>query len=245
MNIKAAGLLVLSLSYSLLGKTVDKEVSVYKVKQLETPMEINGNWNKPQWRKVKEIQIRNFMGLIPSFRPKVQAKMMYDKQNIYVIFLVHDRYVRNMIEDYNGPVSSDACVEFFFSPDMNFTERYFNLEINSGGTPLMGYHTDGRKKYQLLEHADLDKIEISHSLPKKLEKEITEPITWTIEYRLPLSVLQKFSNITAPEPGVVWRGNFYKTSSMSSNPHWMTWSVVNNPKPDFHLPQFFGILKFI
>lgn len=77
-------------------------------------MKIDGNWNKAQWRLVKAVELTNFMGQIPPFRPTVQAKMMYDEDNVYVIFRVRDRYVRSVIEEYNGPVSTEACVEFFF-----------------------------------------------------------------------------------------------------------------------------------
>jgi hypothetical protein len=81
-------------------------------------------------------------------------------------------------------------------------------------------------------------------LPKVVDPEIKDSITWTIEYRIPLSMLEKFSEVTRPKPGVVWKANFYKTASQSSNPHYITWSVVDNPVPNFHLPQFFGTLEF-
>lgn len=30
----------------------------------------------------------------------------------------------------------------------------------------------------------------------------------------------------------------------TSHPHWLTWSPVDYPKPNFHLPQSFGFLEF-
>lgn len=221
-----------------------KYSSTYSVKRLKKIMKIDGNWNKAQWRSVKAIELTHYMGQIPPFHPTVHAKMMYDNDNLYIIFRVHDCYVRSIIEEYNGPVSTDACVEFFFSPDTSLPERYFNLEINAGGTPLMAYHIFQQKEYQKLSVEDLKKIEIAHSLPKKVDPEIVTPISWTVEYKLPLSVLEKFSSVTKPKPGVIWRANFYKTASKSSNPHYLTWSPVKNLVPNFHLPQFFGTIKF-
>ncbi len=216
----------------------------YRVTRLKETLKIDGNWNKAQWRYVKAIKLTNYMGHIPPFRPTVYVKMIYDENNLYVIFHVNDRYVHSIIEEYNGPVSTDACVEFFFSPNTSFPERYFNLEINAGGTPLMAYHIFQQKKYQKLSVEDLKKIEIAHSLPRKVDPEIVTPIIWTVEYRLPLSVLEKFSPISHPKPGVTWRANFYETASKGSNPHWITWSFVDNKIPKFHLPQFFGTLIF-
>ena len=80
------------------------------------------------------------MGEIPKFYPVVRAKMMYDRDNLYVIFRVEDRYVRCVTREFNGPVWDDSCVELFFSPDSGAPSKYFNLEINCGGTPLMYYN---------------------------------------------------------------------------------------------------------
>jgi len=57
-------------------------------------------------------------------------------------------------------------------------------------------------------------------------------------------MLRKYAKITQPKKGVTWKANFYKTSSRSTNPHYITWSEVKNPKPQFHLPQFFGNITF-
>lgn len=130
---------VLIISSFLMGASV-KDNSIYTVKRLNKTMKIDGNWNKSQWRSVKPIKLTNYLNQIPAFRPIVYAKMMYDENSLYVIFQVNDCFVRSITEEYNGRVSTDACVEFFFSPDTNLPERYFNLEINAGGTPLMAYH---------------------------------------------------------------------------------------------------------
>ena len=108
----------------------------------------------------------------------------------------------------------------------------------------MAYHIFKQKEYNRFTVEELKQIEIAHSLPRKLDQEITEPVTWTLEFELPISLLRKYSNIAEPKPGVTWKANFYKTSSRSTNPHWITWSYVDNPVPQFHLPQFFGTIKF-
>jgi hypothetical protein len=218
--------------------------SVYQVVRLKGPMKIDGNWDKPQWQKTSAIDLKNYMGAMPKFKPAVQAKMMYDDANVYVIFRAEDRYVRCIANQINGRVWEDSCVEFFFSPDTKLPERYFNLETNCGGTALMHYHVNPKKENPDLEVEDIKKIEIAHSMPQQVDPEITEPTTWTLEYRIPLAVLEKVSAVTRPGHGVIWRANFYKCADKSSNPHWITWSPVENDKPNFHLPRYFGVLEF-
>jgi len=239
------GLIVFLLIVTALSKNADKKgASVYGVVRLGDPMKIDGNWDKPQWQKARPVDLLNYMGELPKFRPTAQAKMMYDDGNVYVIFKVQDRYVRCVANEVNGRVWEDSCVEFFFSPDTNLPEQYFNLETNCGGTPLMHYHAIPRKENADLEINDIKKVEIAHSMPQRVDPEMTEPVTWTLEYRIPLAMLEKVSNVTRPRQGLTWRANFYKCADKSSNPHWITWSPVENDKPNFHLPKYFGTLEF-
>ncbi len=218
------------------------QTSVYRVAKSTERFPVDGKWDKRQWQQVDSVFINNYMGELPKFKPVAHAKLQYDEAYLYLIFRVHDCYVSSVVQHYNGPVSGDACVEFFFSPDISFPLRYFNLEINAGGTPLMRYNADGQKTP--FSTADLQAIEIAHSLPRVVDPAIAEPVTWTIECKIPLQVLEKYGGIALPRSGVEWRANFYKTASKSTNPHWITWVPVEHEVPNFHLPEFFGVLAF-
>ena len=211
---------------------------VYKVKRLTTSLPIDAEWNKKAWKKVKTAVVGNFIREVPAFRPVTEVKMQYDDENIYVIFRVHDRYVRCLTNTIGGPVWKDAAVEFFFCPDTSKPTSYFNLEINCGGTALLGY----RSKKPTEE--DIKMITIAHTLPEIVDPEIKEPVIWTLEYRIPLRMLEKYASITRPVKGVKWKANFAKIAENNSNPHHMTWSPITAAKPNFHMPQYFGTLQF-
>lgn len=220
------------------------QASEYVVTRLNDTLTIDANWEKPQWQSVRGLEIKNIMGDVPSFIPTTHVKMLYDNDNLYVIFHVEDRYVRIVTNTINGPVWNDACVEFFFSPDTLYPLWYFNLEVTGGGTPLMHYNLIPFTDVTKLDTLDIATIEIAHSLPEIVDPEIKDSITWTLEYSLPLDLLKKYSNLTVPKQGVKWRANFYKTATTNSNPHYITWNFVDNPKPNFHLPEFFGTIVF-
>jgi hypothetical protein len=225
-------------------KTEAQDVTVYKVTMTKKPVKIDANWDKKEWKKVPAADIVNYMGKIPEFKPEAQVKMMYDKENIYLIFRVKDRNVRCITNKINGPVWQDSAVEFFFAPDPELPLLYFNLETNCGGTPLLHYNVIPRKESKKLTEEEIGQIEIAHSLPEIIDPEIKEPVKWTLEYRIPLSLLEKYSKVKRPAKGVEWRANFYKIAENSSNPHYITWSKIDKPKPDFHVPQSFGRLIF-
>ena len=214
---------------------------VYKILKFKRPVTVDGNWNKRQWRSVKPILVNNPIINQPHFIPVVKTKMGYDDNNVYLIYQVQDRYVKSVTTQIGGPVWKDSAVEFFFSPDSNLPADFFNFEINCGGTPLLGYRSTPRSR---IDTMDIKKIEIAHSMPKIIDTEIVEPVTWTVEFRIPLDILAKYSNVTRPGKGVVWRGNFYKIAEITSNPHYLTWAEISPPEKSFHAPQFFGWLQF-
>ncbi|MEW6357483.1 MAG: carbohydrate-binding family 9-like protein [Planctomycetota bacterium] len=225
-------------------KAMEKEPKTYHVAKLGKPIQIDGNWDKPEWQAVKALTLEGYMGEKPDHRPKVQAKLAYDDQAIYVIFRVEDRYVRAVAKQTNDSVCRDSCAEFFFTPGADLGLSYFNIEVNCGGTILLGWHPDGQKGGQV-DPADCAKIAVGHSLPKIVEPEIAEPTTWTLEYRFPFDLIKKHCpKATKPAPGVTWKANLYKCADATSHPHWLTWSSVVFPRPRFHMPQFFGTLVF-
>ena len=237
-------LIIIPVNYSYSIGTEDQNNATYKVVMTKKPFKIDANWDKPAWKKIKPATISNYMGALPDFKPEAEVKMMYDKENIYLIFRVKDRNVRCIINKINGPVWQDSAVEFFFSPDAGSPLLYFNLETNCGGTPLLHYNVIPRRESKRLTGDEIKQIEIAHSLPEIIDPEIKEPVTWTLEYKIPFSLLEKYSKVTHPAKGVEWRANFYKIAENSSNPHYITWSKIDKPKPDFHVPQSFGKLIF-
>ena len=216
----------------------------YQVTRAVKPAKLDGNWDGEVWGSVEAVDIKHFMGTEPEHKPKTQAKLLYDEQFIYVIFRVEDKYVRAVARNYQDSVCLDSCVEFFFTPGTDISLGYFNIEINCGGTMLFNYQSAPGVDRVAVSDSDCDRVKIYHSEPKIVEPEKQEPTTWVIEYRGPIEVLEKYCSITRPGPGVLWRANFYKCADKTSHPHWLTWSVVDYPTPNFHLPQFFGTLEF-
>ena len=223
---------------------MDKNPKQYVAQRLGEDITIDADWDKNIWANIPTGKLGFFMGDKPEHFPDTQFKIAYDDECIYVIFKVDDQYIRAVGKGYQAPVCLDSCVEFFFTPCEDISTGYFNLETNCGGTILM-YHQIERGEYSKpLTDQELDNIEIATSLPNLIVDEIAEPTSWTLEYKLPISILGKYTNIAKPTPGVKWEANFYKCGDKTSRPHWLTWSFVDKPNPDFHRPDFFGTLVF-
>lgn len=215
----------------------------YTINPVNQPLSIDSDWNKDVWKEIEPLELNHYMGPGPIHRPQVQVKVAYDHDALYVIYQVHDQYVKSTRTAYQDPVYKDSAVEFFFCPSKSVSKGYFNLEINCGGTALFRFKSPEKGKI-LIPESEFQKMEIAHSLPKVVEPEIQEPVTWTLEFKLPFKIISPFYDLTLPRSGERWRANFYKIADESSHPHYLTWSEVRYPKPNFHLPHYFGDLMF-
>jgi hypothetical protein len=202
------------------------------------------NWEQPPWSGVEPLDVANVMGDRPDFVPATSAKLAWDNAAVYVIFHVEDQYVRAVAQKHQDSVCTDSCVEFFFCPGKDASSGYFNLEINCGGTILLNFQTVPRVDQQPLPIEAIEQIQVSRSLPATVDPEITEPVIWTVECRLPYEILKPHLAFDSPQAGDTWLGNLYKCGDKTSNPHWLTWSAIDLPTPDFHVPDAFGTLGF-
>jgi hypothetical protein len=116
--------------------------------------------------------------------------------------------------------------------------------MNCIGTALFHFHDAAKDSVIRIPASDFAEVKVAHSIPSVVDPEIKTPLTWTVEYRIPFSILDKYFDVTHPTPGAQWKANFYKIADDTSHPHWLTWSIVDLPEPDFHQPKFFGTLEF-
>jgi len=217
---------------------------IARVKRLVCPPPEDAGWNKPPWQGISPELIGNFMGEKPDHFPKTEVKIAYEDAVIHLMFRVEDRYVRAIAAGHQESVCGDSCVEFFFTPGSDVSRGYFNLEMNCGGTMLFHFHPGTGKERIELPQSDCDKIKKTNSLPGTVDPEIQGSVTWSVAYSLPVALLGRYCQVSPPKPHVLWRANFYKCADNTSHPHWLTWSPVDYPKPNFHLPQSFGVLEF-
>ena len=218
----------------------------YKVTRVAATVDLDGQWDSGVWQGVEAAAIDNWMGDEPSHKPTAQVKAVYDDEAIYINFRVEDKYVRAVAKGYHGDVWEDSCVEFFFTPGDDIAQGYFNVETNCGGTMLFNRQTTRGVDVVKVADEDCDKVKMYHTLDEIVDPEIKADTTWQLQYRLPFEVIEKYApTFVKPAPGKKWQANFYKCADETSHPHWLTWNIIKESQPNFHVPEFFGIFEFI
>lgn len=57
---------------------------------------------------------------------------------------------------------------------------------------------------------DCERIATTHSLPRIVDPEIREPVTWTVGFSIPFALLKRYCPVRLPRSDVRWRANFYR-----------------------------------
>ncbi len=178
----------------------------------------------------------------PSFpyKPKAEFAMAYGPTAIYLKFHVREKYTKAEKSENNQMVFEDSCVEFFVSPSNDGI--YYNFEFNPIGATLLGCGTE-RCNNTTVDSRHIDLIQRFASMGKKPFPEIKGNNEWTLTVVIPFGVFfkHKIENIK----GKSFRANFYKCGDKLCVPHYMTWNPVKTEQPDYHCPEYFGLLKFI
>lgn len=168
------------------------------------------------------------------YHPLTTFAIAHSDTCIYIDFFVRCNYLRAVNYKNNSDVYQDSCVEFFVAP--NGCAPYFNFEFNCIGTIHAAKRMD-RHSGTLLTDEQLDTVRRFASCGSKPFKELEGMFSWNLVVAIPLELIGvKYT----PGKPVSLRGNFYKCADATSDPHYISWSPIDTPTPDFHRPEFFG-----
>ena len=155
----------------------------YTVKRAAGTIALDAGWDSGLWQSANELKIDYRFDRGGTYKPDVRIRMLYDDHRICGMFQVKDQYVVSRARHNQEQVCEDSCVEFFVHPAG--AERYLNFEMNCGGTILL-YHIKNlsAREFDLVPEEDLATIERYHTLPKFIDDEITEPVTWYLGFEI-------------------------------------------------------------
>ncbi len=188
---------------------------------------IDPSIDSAEWGRAEEghIAAERWQGYSPV--PATTFRLLRGPEGISVLFTTAERGLRAECKEENSMVCTDSCMEFFFKPDP-WDTRYINLEMNPRGVMYLSIGS-GRHGRELL---DTDRrIFNIETIPAEGN--------WRLKLYIPDSFLLSHFECIAP----VCRGNFYKCGDLTGHEHYGMWSEAEVPSPDFHVPDFFGIIE--
>lgn len=163
--------------------------------------------------------------------PATSGTIAWCKDGIAIHFHVRGLDLLACNLEDNGRQWEDSCCEFF----VEGPEGYYNFEINCIGKILaaMGPAREDRVRQT---QENLNRIRRITSLPVAGVERSGEICTWDVAVLIPFDLFGAAPHV------ISLRANFYKCGDKTAHPHFVSWSPVDSPKPDFHRPDCFGEL---
>ncbi len=161
------------------------------------------------------------------------AQICNDSETLYVRLTAKEENIRSEEKGPLGMPCKDSCLEFFFSP-VESDNRYFNLEFNPQKCMYLGIGTCRYDSVRLLPNIPL----VFSPCTKRIGDQ------WEISYQIPFNFIKLFFKDFVAESGKKMRANFYKCGNCTVQKHYFSWNPIDNPTPEFHLPEYFGELIF-
>ena len=169
------------------------------------------------------------------YSPEVSFRIAHSDKAFAVFFKVKESHVRAVSLEANGPVWEDSCVEIFLANPAG--EGYFNFETNCIGTSLAAKRRS-KTVADMFGDELMSQIRTVGSLPHEAIDSKGEGQQWTMLKIIPFSVLG------IEQAPASLKGNFYKCGDCCEQMHFLSWSPIGLPAPNFHCPEFFGEITF-
>ena len=210
----------------------------YTILQTAGPIEVDGRLDEPSWRAATPVDDFIFPWWVEGEKEPTEGRMLWDETHLYVSFIAYDKHISATLTQRDDPVSRDDAVEVFIAPQVDDVSQYFNFEFNALGTILDRSPRNGRSSSWNAED-----IAVAISIDGTLNDETDEDRLWTTEIAIPFASFEEFAPHLPPLDGDTWRLNLYRIGG-KVNPQYSAWSNTLSEKPQYHVPERFGIVHF-
>lgn len=180
------------------------------------------------WLKLPKNLIDNLNWSDYSYSPETSFQIAQNGETLFIHFEAKEEVpIRQENSNDQDPVYQDSCVEFFI---LDMVGAYHNFEFNAKGVLLSasGKSRKDRKPRNIKELQQIVRI------PYEVEK-VDNYYHWKLTIGIP------FASVGLAR-GNSYRANFYKCGDLTEKRHYLSWNKIITQKPDFHRPEYFGLI---
>ena len=172
--------------------------------------------------------------------PAVKFRIAHSNNQIWIKYYVTEKSILAEVNETNGGVANDSCVEFFFDPQSD--GNYYNFEFSCIGVTHLAYGPERKGRVFVKSEIIEEEIKVKSSLGNQPFTEQSGDHTWEMTIIIPATSLTHDNGIQLK--GLSTKANFYKCGNKTAESHYISWNPVETEKPDFHRPEYFGTLIF-
>lgn len=183
------------------------------------------------WESTKTVSFSSdWQGQNPDPALTTEVRALWSPMTFYLRFVCHYREL--FLFDDSAPngrrdhLWDRDVAEAFLQPKPSPERYYKEFEIAPNGMWI-----------------DLeifpDRIaDLKSGLKRSVHVDKQKPV-WAAEIGIPMKAIT--SNF---DPRAEWRANFYRVEGRAEPRRYLAWQPTRTPKPNFHVPESFGVLRF-
>ena len=214
------------------------ETLVYKVKRIAAQaLASSGACDAQQWAVANKLEDFVSPWDLAPIHPIV-FRALYDAAYFYFSFQVQDGAVFTELKDASkASIAQSDRVELFIRTDSKLSP-YYCLEMDTQPR-IMDFKAMPNRDFDLSWNWPEGELEVKSEILKdsfSVEGKIS------LKSLKELNLLKKDSEGTFMEIGV-YRAKYNTDDEGHTHPTWITWVDPHTPKPDFHIPDSFGIFR--
>lgn len=181
-----------------------------------------------------EISIEevNWPALYPAC-PQTRVRAAHSEDTLYLRYEVRGNGLRAVVDEDQGEVWCDSCVEFFCQEEG--AAHYYNIETNCIGRIVASRRRSRNEDIVRFTPEQLAQIDRYATEGTEAFGSKEGPQHWGVAIAIPLALLVE--KVTFP---MTLRGNFYKCADKAEEVHYVSWNKIETKTPDFHCPAYFG-----
>ena len=224
-------------------KRTPEPMKYVKVPYISGNIIVDGSLTDTAWGTSPRIALERFPWEAhreTAIREETAVRILRNDTHLFFAFLIEDADMHATEKIRDGEIFKDERIAIYIAPN-GPTKKYFCFEINHLGT-LLDYSAKQKLTYNPSWNAK--NIRIASMIDGTINTSNNRDIGVVIEIAIPLEDLTNQS----PFVGEIWglaihRINHTLVANAKTRAH-STWRFSSSIKPDFHIPDAFGILEF-
>jgi len=208
-------------------KRINVPLADFENQDMDTALELGG--------ARFDVECVNWPETFP-YAPLCSGRIARTRDALVVDFRVSGLDLRVQNTEDNGRQWEDSCVEVFIQDPEK--ADYYNFEINALGKVLACSGPDRHNRVPRPAEEMEEILRFGHDVIPDSAGDFEGLQSWRVGVVIPFDLIG-----VGPDnlPHSI-RANFYKCGDKTAHPHYLSWSPIDTPKPDFHRPEFFGEL---
>ncbi len=243
MKLLYVTLLIMASSALMVTAQPDKieELPTYEVLRTVEGIRVDGRLDEAVWSATPGITLQFPWGDVTQAKQKTIVRLLWDDDNLYVGYDCQDAEITATLDTRDDPTYKDDCVEIFISPDERRIGLYYGLEMNCRSI-LYDYFKISSGP--LIKKFDMRQVKLATDLRGTLNVAGDEDEGWSLEVAIPFENFSDMARDIPPKPGTSWRINLNRLDGVQPHRELSMWSPSRTEKPNFHVPERFGVMVF-